>query len=171
MRKFLTAVLASLAVMVGAGAMSSSALAANSTCVTHVVFSAGTYVLPSRTLIQDYDFKCGGANNEGYSINSYEQFQNASGVWVTATCASTDSIGTQADCYSWRPSNNPYFDGGTEHSGEQWFDLKEGVNSFCSSDGSAWHKFWREHVVISFAGSSPNIVYNGGTTAYPAGTC
>ena len=137
--------------VIGFGAFSSSALAANSTCATHQVglltLTAGS---GQQEMTSALDFKCGGSNNEAYLLRGDLQYQSTTGVWHQAVCQ------VMIDCRDFTDT----FPGGTEHMPTSIFEVDVSENGACSGNTN-YHQNWRNHVLVEFQGSSPDISYNG----------
>lgn len=129
----------------------SPALAADSTCATHVLKLTG-WSIQIDTISHSGDFQCGGANNESWNAELFLQFKNGSGNWVTAACPNS-YLGL---CINFKPTTG-WYGGGDEHNWSGTFNVNEPGGIDCRD--------WRMHAGIDFHGGSPTIYYNSSVSS------
>lgn len=139
-----------LLALVGSAVVPSSALAANSTCTTHQL-SITDYAAGAGTVDYHWDFKCGGANNEDYQVDFRFQWKDGGGAWHTFDCDNG------LPCLLGRPGLLAYYNGGTEHAGNETFSTVGTFN--CATI--------RVHATVIFADFSPDINVNSQTINTP----
>ena len=140
-------------VMAGMGAYGAApAMAADSTCATHVLKLTG-WSIQLDTISHSGSFQCGGANNESYNVELFLQFKNGSGNWVTADCPNS-YLGL---CISFKPSNGGWYGGGDPSQWSGTFNVNELGGIDCRD--------WRMHAGVTFHGGSPPVYYNSSVSS------
>lgn len=119
------------------------ALAANSTCTTHNLAVTG-WSIQTDQATTSWDFKCGGANNEPYTIELDFQWEDAQSNWHTFDCDNG------LPCLTNRPGAFTYYNGGTEHSGTNTWNVAGQLN--CADI--------RFHALVQFEFGSPSQKWN-----------
>jgi hypothetical protein len=123
-------------------AIPSAALAADSTCTTHRL-TLSSWSTQFDFANSTWDFQCGGANNEDWSVTLQFQWKDGSGVWHTFDCDNG------FPCQVGRPVTGTY-NGGEEHSGTNTWNIAGQLN--CLNV--------RMHGVVQFYGGSQPLNYN-----------
>jgi hypothetical protein len=146
MRRLMTLIATLSVAIVAAVASPGVALAANSTCSVHdmnIIDWSNT----NDWVEADDDFKCGGANNEGFNVTVYLQWRDSTHNWTTPQCDNGNP------CWSQEPSATGYWSGGSDHYKLHIWNVAGQVNC----------RQWRTHAIISFNGGSPYLLYNSNT--------